>query len=76
MELRGEEQLGDALSPILHLNAASVICSMKPSRSLFCFALAVQAECLVQMLFGLMSPMHVYPVLFRRFPNFFAEVTV
>lgn len=28
MELRGEEQLGDALSPILHLNAASVIYSM------------------------------------------------
>lgn len=33
MELRGEEQLSNALSPILCPNMASAICSMKPSRS-------------------------------------------
>ena len=61
MELRGEEQLSNALSPILCLNMASAICSMKPSRSLVCFALAHQAEPLVRILFGLMSPIHVLP---------------
>lgn len=44
MELRGEEQLRDALSPILYPNAASVIYSVKPSRSLFLFRIGLSGR--------------------------------